>query len=388
MEIKEIVVVTTGRCDYGIYLPLLRKIQEDPDLQLSLIVTGMHLSSEFGSMIKVIEQDGFEIREQIEMLLSSDSPGSIAKSMGLGIIGFAQSFVRARPDILIVLGDRFEMFAAALAALPFKIPVAHIHGGELTEGAIDDALRHSITKLSHLHFVSTREYALRVLQLGEEVWRVVIAGALSLDNLDDFKLLTLRELEAKYELKLDSAPLLVTFHPVSLEYERAEWQVGELLAALEQFNIPIVFTTPNADTNRQIIKSSIDNFIRSHRQAYMVNHFGTQDYFSMMACARAMIGNSSSGIIEAQSLRLPVVNIGTRERGRIRGQNVLDASYGRAAISKQISTAISTEFRNAIKDIPNPYSGGGAAEIIVRSLKRFESYHRLIVKSFVDWKKH
>ena len=217
---RTIGVVTVGRSDYGIYLPLLRKIREDPHLQLHLIVAGMHLSPEFGLTVKNIEADGFETNERVEMLMSSDTPGGIAKSMGLGTIGFAESYARFRPDILLVLGDRFEMHAAALAALPFKIPVAHIHGGEITEGAIDDALRHSITKLSHLHFVSTQEYAHRVLQLGEEPWRVIISGAPSLDNLHNIKLLEREQLETHTGLRLGGNPLLVTYHPVTLEYEQ------------------------------------------------------------------------------------------------------------------------------------------------------------------------
>ncbi len=239
---RTIGVVTVSRSDYGSYLPVLREIREDPGLKLHLIVSGMHLSPEFGLTARAIEADGFEINDCVEMLLSSDTPEGISKSMGLGLIGFAQSYACFRPDILLVLGDRFEMHAAALAALPFKIPVAHIHGGEITEGAIDDALRHSITKLSHLHFVSTEEYARRVIQMGEEPWRVIVSGAPSLDNLFNLALLERQELQARFGLFLERDPLLVTYHPVTLEYEQTEWQVNELLAALQAFDLPVVFT--------------------------------------------------------------------------------------------------------------------------------------------------
>jgi len=264
---RSIGVVTVARSDYGLYLPILRCIQADPILQLKLFVSGMHLSPEFGLTVKMIEADGFDIAERVEMLLSSDSPEGIAKSIGVGVIGFAQAYSRQRPDILLVLGDRFEMYAAVLAALPFKIPVAHIHGGEVTHGAIDDALRHSITKLSHVHFVSTEEYARRVMQLGEEPWRVIVSGAPSLDNLKTVNLFTTQELEAQYDIRLQPPPLLVTFHPVTLEYERTELQISELLAALADSALPVVFTQPNADTSGRVIHRMIAEYVRTQDAA-------------------------------------------------------------------------------------------------------------------------
>jgi UDP-hydrolysing UDP-N-acetyl-D-glucosamine 2-epimerase len=212
--------------------------------------------------------------------------------MGLGLIGFAQAYARIRPDVLLVLGDRFEMHAGVLAALPFKIPVAHIHGGEISEGAFDDALRHSITKLSYLHFVSTEEYARRVIQMGEEPWRVIVSGAPSLDNLRTVALLDRQELETRFGLFLKGDPLLVTYHPVTLEYEQTEWQMTELLAALQAFDLPVVFTLPNADTNGRIIKRMMENCVREHPKAWIVGNLGTQGYFSLMACVAAMVGNS------------------------------------------------------------------------------------------------
>ena len=238
---RTVAVVSAARSDFGIYLPLIRKIENDASLTLRLIVTGMHLSPAFGLTFNMIEAAGFKIDERVEMLVSSDSPEAISKSIGLGIIGFAQIYSRSCPDILVVLGDRFEMYAAALAALPFKIPLAHIHGGELTAGAIDDALRHSLSKISHLHFVATQEYAQRVMQLGEEPWRILISGAPSLDNIQDINLLSTKELEERFRINLNQPPFLVTFHPVTLEYEKTQFYVSELLAALDRYKVPIIF---------------------------------------------------------------------------------------------------------------------------------------------------
>jgi UDP-hydrolysing UDP-N-acetyl-D-glucosamine 2-epimerase len=276
------------------------------------------------------------------------------------------------------------MYAAALAALPFKIPLGHIHGGETTQGAIDEALRHAMTKLSHLHFVSTADYARRVIQMGEEPWRVSVSGAISLDNLASFKLLNRCDLEAKYNLRLDPAPLLVTFHPVTLEYEQTEWQVSELLAALEIWDRPIVFTMPNADTSGRMIKQMIEQFAQNHPSAQLVDNLGTQGYFSMMAMAAAMVGNSSSGLIEAPSFELPVVNIGNRQRGRVRGPNVIDVDYPRNDIIAGLKQALSLEFQATLKGSPNPYGSGQAAEKIVKVLKEVRGDERLIAKHFYD----
>lgn len=381
---RTIGVVTTSRADYGIYLPLLRAICAQEDLRLYLIVSGMHLSPEFGLTVKMIEADGFEIGDRIEMLLSSDSPEGIGKSLGLGVIGFAQSLARRRPDLLVVLGDRFEMSAAAIAALPCKIPVAHLHGGETTEGAIDESLRHAITKLSHLHFVSTEDYARRVVQLGEEPWRVTVCGALSLDNLKSMPLLSPGELSAKFGLRLDEPPLLVTFHPVTLEYEQAEQQTRELLAALEACGLPVVFTAPNADTHGRIVRRLIDEFVRTHERAQLVETMGTQGFFSLMSFAAAMVGNSSSGIIEAASFKLPVVNAGTRQQGRMHGDNVVDARCNREDVAAAIAAATDTDFRRRLSGSVNPYDRGGASRLIIERLQQVPLDEQLIRKQFHD----
>lgn len=381
---RTIGVVTVGRSDYGIYLPILRRIQADPELRLHLIVSGTHLAPGFGLTVNTIQADGFEIGERVEMLLASDSPEGIAKSIGLGVIGFAQAYARFRPDILLVLGDRFEMHAATLAALPFNIPVAHVHGGEVTQGAMDDALRHSLTKLGHLHFVSTPEYARRVAQLGEEAWRITVSGAPSLDNLRAMALPTREQLETQFGFCLQPAPLLVTFHPVTLEFEQTEWQIAELMAALNQLDVPVIFTMPNADTRNGIIRHYIAEYVRAHSSAWSVENFGTQNYFGVIQFAAAMVGNSSSGIIEAPSLKLPVVNIGTRQTGRVRAANVLDVGYTRDEVVAGIQRAIAPEFRECLCDLVNPYGDGHAAERIVARLKSTALDDRLICKVFCD----
>lgn len=384
-QTRTIGVVTSARADYGIYLPVLRRIQADPALELALIVTGMHLSPEFGRTVEQIEADGFPIYEKIEMLLSSDSPEGLSKSMGLGLIGFAQLFSRFRPDILLVLGDRFEMMAAPLAALPYRIPVAHLHGGEVTAGAIDDSLRHAMTKLSHLHFASTEVYAQRIIRMGEAPERVFVSGAPGLDNLDDLELLSAAELKARFKLHFEEAPLLVTYHPVTREYENTAAQMDALLGALQSSGLPLVFTLPNADTANSIIMQKIRDFAASYPQVDLVDTLGTQGYFSMMAIAAAMVGNSSSGIVEAPSFGLPVVNIGSRQAGRVRAANVLDVGYDQAAISAAIQRATSPEFRASLSTLISPYRGGGpAAEIIVEALKAVPLDAALMSKGFYD----
>lgn len=378
---RTIGVVTTSRADYGIYRPLLEGIRSDPELHLLLLVSGMHLSPEYGCTVSDIEVDGFEIADRVEVLLSSDTPAGVSKSMGLGLIGFAQVFSRWRPDILVVLGDRFEMHAAALAALPFKIPVAHLSGGELTEGAIDDTLRHSLTKLSHLHFVAIEEDARRIIQLGEEPWRVVVTGEPSLDNLRNIHLLTRKELEDRYRLQLGDAFILVTYHPVTLEFEEAGWQVSELLTALQEVGMPVVFTLPNAGPGNRV-RDKIRRFVAAERSSKLVDNLGIQGHFSMMNLATAMVGNSSSGIVEAASLQLPVVNVGPRQRGRIHARNVINAGYDRIEICKAMRAAIDPTFRSSLLGLVNPYGSGNACPIMIQHLKNAPLGDDLIRKKF------
>jgi UDP-hydrolysing UDP-N-acetyl-D-glucosamine 2-epimerase len=381
---RTIGVVTVARSDYGIYRSLLQALSAEPELQLRLYVTGMHLAPEFGATVQMIEADGYPIAERIETLQASDSPEGVARAMGLGVLGFSQAFARSRPDVLVVLGDRFDMYPAVLAALPFNIPVAHIHGGEVSFGAIDDALRHSITKLSHLHFVSTEIYARRVAQMGEEPWRVVVSGAPALDDLEKQPRLPAQELERRFGISLKTPPLLVTFHPVTREYQHTERQVGEVLAAIEEMSMPVIFTAPNADTAGRIARTAVESYVARHEDAWLVENFGQQAYFSVLPLVAAMVGNSSSGIIEAASFGLPVVNIGNRQAGRAHGENVIDAPCERAEILAALRRVTDQEFRAGIESAGNLYrvSSGTAAAVIVERLKSIPLDERLLAKKF------
>lgn len=379
---KTVGVVTGSRSDYTILLPILRRIEESKSLQLHLMATGAHLLPEFGLTLEAVKADGFEVAEEVEMLLPSDEPQDIAQSMGRGVLGFAAAFGRRRPDLLLVVGDRFEILAAVTAALPFNIPVAHVHGGESTEGAIDEAIRHAITKMSHLHFVATEPYGKRVIQMGEEPWRVVVSGAPSLDNLQGLSLLEVSELQKEYGLDLADPFLLVSYHPVTLEYERTEEQIHELMAALEDVHARFVFTRPNADTRNRTIVRAFRRFVNGHAGAGLVENLGTPGYFSMMKHAAAMVGNSSSGIVEAASFGLPVVNIGRRQRGRLRGRNVIDVKDDRKAIQAGIQKALSPGFRQSLAGMANLYGDGRAAERIVATLESKEIDQTLISKRF------
>ena len=375
-------VVTVGRSDYGCYVPLLRVLHRDPALRLQLIVGGMHLEPAFGRTVERITADGFDIAERVEMRIASDTPEGIAASMGIGVTGFARVYARLRPDLVIVLGDRFEMYAAASAAVPFRIPIAHIAGGELTEGAIDNSFRHAITKLSHLHFVTTALYASRVIQMGEEPWRVTVCGAVGLDHLRTFVASDRRALESLVGLPLDPAPLLVTYHPVTLEYDQAEAQIDALLEALEPVARPLVFTAPNADTNNRVVCRRIEAFVARHPSAALIPNLGTQAYFSLMARAAAMVGNSSSGLVEAPSFGVPVVDIGSRQAGRLRAANVIPCGYAAEEIRRAIARALAPEFRERLRGLRNPYGDGHAAPRILAALNGIPIDDRLLVKRF------
>ncbi len=381
---RKIGVVTGARSDYGACLPILRAVGAQHDLALSVIATGMHLSPEHGHTVDQIEADGFAVEHRVEMLIAGDTAEGVGKSMARGTAGFAALFGHWRPDILVLIGDRFEIHAAAVAALPFGIPVAHIHGGEVTIGAMDDALRHSITKLSHLHFATTPEYGRRIRSMGEEAWRVTVSGAPALDNLLTITMLTKAELEARIGLSFDVAPLLVTYHPVTLEAEDTERQVRELLASLGDADRPIIFTQPNADQKGRVIETMIRSFVGGREKVRLVENLGNQAYLSLLNHAAAMVGNSSSGILEAPSFALPVVNIGSRQAGRDRPRNVIDCGYDRAAITEALEQALSRLFREGLQGMSNPFGDGHAAERIAEVLRTTPLGKKLLMKKFDD----
>jgi UDP-hydrolysing UDP-N-acetyl-D-glucosamine 2-epimerase len=382
---RRFAVVTTGRADYGILRPLLRRLAATPEAALLLLAGGMHLAAGFGDSLAEIEADGLPIAARLPFLDPGGDGLAAARSMAAATGMFAEAYAQLRPEVVVVVGDRFEMHAAAVAAVPLNLPLAHIHGGELSLGAIDDAFRHSMTKLAHLHFVATDEYAKRVAQMGEEPWRITVCGALALDNLEGFAPLPDAELAARIRLPLDPAPLVVTFHPATLEEGSPEAQAEAVVGAVIDSSFPAVFTAPNADPGGRAVRSVIERAIAGDRRFSLVDSLGTHGYFSLMGRAAAMVGNSSSGIIEAASFSLPVVNVGARQTGRIRAANVIDAPAERGAILAAIRRAVSDEFRRGLGGLENPYRRpAGAAAIIAQRLLETPLGPRLLAKRFHD----
>ncbi len=382
---RSIAAVTVSRSDWGHLRPVLEAIRSAPGLVPQLYVAGMHLEPDFGLTAREIERDGWPIAARIPMTETDDSPPGVAASMGKGIEGFARAYAGTRPDLVLVLGDRFEMLAAAVAALPFALPVAHIHGGEETQGAMDNQIRHAITKLAHLHFASADVHARRIVQLGEEAWRIHTVGAPGLDRLRAAVPTPPREaLAASLGLDASAKWLLVTFHPVTLEYRDTAAHISELLAALEKADAQIVMTYPNADTAGRVIIERIEEFAGRHPRVRLARSLGEEIYLSLLKHADAMVGNSSSGLIEAPSFGLPVVNIGSRQRGRLRGANVIDVGHGREEILRGVEKALDPGFRAALKGLANPYGDGRAAARIAEVLRTVPLDGRLIQKRFAE----
>jgi len=380
---KRIGVVTVSRSDYGHLRPVLEALRRAPDLELLLLVAGMHLASEFGLTVRDIEADGFPISARVEMLGGGDTPEAVAAATGRGVAGFGEAFARLRPDVVVALGDRFEMLAAAVAALPFALPVAHIHGGEVSEGAMDNQIRHAITKLAHLHFASAEPHARRIAAMGEEPWRIHTVGAPGLDRLATTEPLPRAALARELGLPEAGPWLLVTFHPVTLEYRDTAAHIDELLAALEKTDGFIVITYPNADTAGRLIIERIEEFAGRHpRRCRLAKSLGERLYLSLLRHADLMIGNSSSGLIEAPSFGLPVVNVGSRQRGRLRGANVIDVEPSREDILRGIEGAQALPFRVRARAAANPYGDGHAAPRIVEILRSVPIDVRLVQKRF------
>lgn len=385
MKKRKICIVTGSRAEYGLLFWLMKEIQNDPELQLQIIATGMHLSPEFGLTYKQIEEDGFSIDERVEMLLSCDTPVGITKSVGLGVIGFADALSRLKPDILVVLGDRFEILAAALAAMIALIPIAHIHGGETTEGAIDEAIRHAITKMSHFHFTAAAPYRNRVIQLGETPERVLNHGAPGLDNIKKLKLLNKSAFEKAIDFQLGKPTFLITYHPVTLSDKSQETAFQELLKALGQFpEAKMIFTKANADTAGRIINNIIDKFAESHpNRVKAFTSMGQLLYLSALKNADVVIGNSSSGIVEAPAFHKPTVNIGKRQQGRLKADSVIDCDEREQAIVTAIKKALSPEFKVVLKKTINPYGSGNASAKIKNYLKK-ATLQNILMKKFHD----
>ena len=384
MKKRKICVVTGTRAEYGLLRWLMDGINQSSKLELQIIATGMHLSPEFGLTYKEIENDGFKIDRKVEMLLSSDSLNGIVKSMGLGMIGFSDALEDLNPDLLLVLGDRYEIFSAVSASMVSRIPVAHLHGGEATEGLIDEPIRHSITKMSHLHFVANTEYRKRVIQLGEQPDRVFLVGGLGIDNIVKLNLLDRKELEQALGFKLGSKNLMITFHPVTLEDSTSDEQMQELLAALGKLkDTHLIFTMPNADTDGRILFKLIEDFVERHPYSKAFTSLGQLRYLSCIKHVDGVVGNSSSGLLEVPSFKIGTINIGDRQRGRIMADSVIDCGPTRKSIGDALKRLYSTDFQKTLKTVVNPYGTGGASEAIVKKLEDI-SLSDILKKGFYD----
>ncbi|MCX5907021.1 MAG: UDP-N-acetylglucosamine 2-epimerase [Deltaproteobacteria bacterium] len=385
---RKIAIVTGTRAEYGHLYWIIKEVQEDPDLILQLVVTGMHLSPEFGFTVKEIEADGFPIEERVEMLLSSDSEVGISTSIGVGIMGLSRAFERLRPDILVLLGDRFEALAAATAAVVARIPIAHIHGGESTEGAIDEPFRHAITKMSHIHFPATEFYGKRIRQMGEDPSKIFTLGAPGLDhisrgNLPDRKTI-LAESGIDFAECFSKDIAVVTYHPVTLECSTAERQMANILEALRGRRLTLVFTYANADTGGRVINRMIGEFVKRESQAYAFPSLGQRRYLGLLRAASVVVGNSSSGIIEASALKVPTVNIGDRQRGRVRAANVVDCGIETKEIAEALDFVLRPGFKDSLRDMVSPYGSGEASSRIVSILKQIPLGEGILKKRFWD----
>lgn len=371
---RKVCIFTGTRAEYGIMSQLFRRIEDDPELQLQIIATNMHLSPEFGLTYKEIEADGFHIDKKVEMLLSSDTANGTVKSMGLATIGFADALEDLRPDIAVILGDRYEMLCAAQACLIYNIPIAHIAGGGITEGAYDDAIRHCITKMSHLHFTSTEEHRKRVIQLGEQPDRVFWSGSLGVNNIRNEEVMTREELEKSIQFSLGDKFLLVTFHPVTMEDGSASDQCDALLRALEKVNsgYQLLFTLPNSDTNGRVISAKVKEYVaHNSERAIAITSLGKKRYYSALKYASAVVGNSSSGIIEAPIFNTPTLNIGNRQQGRTRCDSIVDVASVYDEIKKGLSYVLSPEFEEIASRTQSPYEKAGSVETVFNVIKTF-----------------
>ena len=383
---KKICVVTGTRAEYGLLYWLLKEIEANKEFQLQLIATGMHLSPEFGLTYQTIEKE-FKINKKIEMLLSSDTSVGISKSMGLAQISFAESYDELKPDIVIVLGDRYEIFSATSAAMIARIPIAHIHGGEKTEGAFDESIRHSITKMSHLHFTATNEYKNRVIQLGEHPNRVFNVGGMGIENIKRLKLLSKVEFEKSIDFKLNKRNILVTFHPVTLENSTAKEQFQELLDAIDKLeDTNIIFTKANSDTDGRIINQMIDDYVaKNFHKSVGFNSLGQLRYLSALQFVDTVVGNSSSGLLEAPSFKIGTINIGDRQKSRIKADSVIDCSANKTDIEKAFERLYSKEFQDSLQNVENQYGNGCASKKIIEVLKNVD-LKNILKKSFYNIK--
>lgn len=384
--VRRISVVTGSRAEYGLLRWVIEGIRDSANLELQLIVTGTHLSHEFGFTVQEIEQDGFVIDYRVEMLLSSDTSVGVSKSLGLGVIGFADALEILKPDMLLLLGDRYEIFAAATAAMIARIPIAHIHGGELTEGLVDDAIRHGITKMSHVHFVAAKEYRDRVIRMGEQPERVFNVGGLGVESVKRTQLMSRERVEEALGFKLLEPALLVTFHPVTLDPEKSVAEFSEMLEAFKLVpGIQVIFTMPNSDTEGRLIAEMIESFCNLHANAHSFKSFGQLFFLSLMAQVHAVVGNSSSGLLEAPAVGVGSINIGGRQRGRIEVPSVISVEGNRESIHSALKTLVFHDFVSDLGPFENPYGVGQASKKIIKILEQIDP-SQLLHKFFWDGK--
>ena len=367
----KITVLTATRAEYGLLSPIIHELLLRDCFEVKVVVTGAHLSPEFGLTYKEIEADGVEIDKKIEILLSSDTPVSISKNMGLAMISFAEYFEESQPDMLMVLGDRYETLAVCCAAMNARIPIVHLYGGETTEGAIDEAIRHAITKMSYFHFTSTKEYRKRVIQLGEEPSRVYAVGAIGIENALKMQLLSKEELEESIQFKLDKPFAVVTFHPTTLEDGQAQKQFQEILLAIEEnSDMKYIFTKANADANGRVINQMIDEYVSQNENAVAFESLGVKRYLSALKFATLVIGNSSSGLLEVPSFKIPTINIGDRQKGRLKADSVIDCVPTKQSVCAAIKKALSKEFLSMVQSVQNPYGDGNTSHKLVDIIER------------------
>lgn len=390
MKKRKICVVSGSRADYGHLRSLIKELKRDNSVRFQLIVTGMHLSSRYGKTYKAIEDDGFTINKKVDILRYSDSDIGVSKAIGLGCSRFAEAFGELKPDVVVILGDRYEVLSSAIAAYVMRIPIAHIHGGETSQGVIDEAIRHSITKMASIHFAATESYRNRIIQLGENPKSVSYYGAPGLDAIYDTKLLNKNELSKRLDFNLDGPAAIATYHPVTLEKSSPERHIKNLLKVIDSFSFKTIFTKANVDPLGTLINKEIYKFCRKNPSKYkLVDNLGQINYFSCLKHFDLVIGNSSSGIVEAPSFRIPVVNIGDRQKGRVKAKNVIDVGCSKKKMQEGIKKALSDTFSAKLKGLKNPYErfrDGKTSFRIKEKLKHIKIDDKLLKKQFYDLK--
>jgi UDP-hydrolysing UDP-N-acetyl-D-glucosamine 2-epimerase len=383
VDMKKIAVVTGTRAEYGLLYNTIKEIKKHKNLRLYLIVTGNHLSKEHGYTVKEIENDGFEIEESINILFETDSKEYISKSMAFLMSNLSQTFLRITPDILLILGDRYEIFASAATAMAMNIPIAHISGGEITEGAIDEQIRHAITKMAHIHFPGNKYYAENIRKMGEESWRIYNVGDPGIENIKNMKFYSSEELKQYFGFKVDRETLLVTFHPVTLEINNLEYQIDNLIGALDTLNKKTIITYPNSDSGGKYIIDRLEYFKTKNKNIHVYKSLGSRRYLSTMKFCGAVVGNSSSAVVEAPYLKIPAVDIGNRQKGRLKAENIISCGYDKEEIIKAVNRALSDKFREIAKNTKSLYGDGNTSKEIVDILRKIEIGEKLLKKKLV-----